>query len=150
MRLFLFFIMINNNNNTSLSCDLHRLSSVDSSQQLSWIHLQPFRVSQSVFNLKEKFLQTIQSKNIVNAHQRLHLLKKQNTLLSTNKSTKDYHLFERNLITKFLDSNKNVPSKKVLEQMWRASQFCDLLLIVQGSEYLAHRLVLAENSHKFK
>jgi hypothetical protein len=103
-----------------------------------------------VINLKEKFLQLIQSKYITNAYQRLNLLNGENNLLSTTKTTLNYQVFERNLITKFLDSNENTPSKKALEQMWKASQFCDLLLIVQGSEYLAHRLVLAVNSHKFK
>jgi hypothetical protein len=144
--------MINNNNNsTNLSFNINRLSSsIDSSQQLSYIHLQPFRISQSVINLKEKFLQTVQSKNIINAYQRLNLLKGQNDLLSTTRTVQNYHDFERNLITKFLDSNENGVSKKVLEQMWKASQFCDLLLIVQGSEYLAHRFVLAKNSYKFK
>jgi hypothetical protein len=130
--------MINNNN---LSFNINHLS--DSSQQMSYVHLQPFRISQSVINLKEKFLQ---SKNITNIYQRLNLLKGQNNLLSTQ----NYHIIEKNLITKFLASNDNISSKKVLEQMWKASQFCDLLLIVQGSEYLAHRLVLAANSHKFK
>ncbi len=145
-------MMINtNNHSTNLNFNLHRLcSSIDSSEQFSYIHLQPFRVSQSVRNLKEKFLQTSQSKNITNAYQHLTLLKGQNHLLSSNKSIQDYHLFERNLITTFLDSDENVSSKKVLEQMWRASQFCDLILIVQGTEYLAHRLVLAASSHKFK
>jgi hypothetical protein len=100
-----------------------------------------------VINLKEKFLQSIQSKYITNAYQRLNLLNGENNLLST---TQNYQVFERNLITKFLDLNENTPSKKALEQMWKASQFCDLLLIVQGSEYLAHRLVLTANSHKFK
>lgn len=142
--------MINNNNN-NFSFNINRLSnSIDSSQKLSYVHLQPFRVSQSVINLKEKFLQLIQSKYITNAYQRLNLLNGENNLLSTTKTTLNYQVFERNLITKFLDSNENTPSKKALEQMWKASQFCDLLLIVQGSEYLAHRLVLAVNSHKFK
>jgi hypothetical protein len=135
--------MINNNNN--------RLStSIDSSQNLSYVHLQPFRVSQSVINLKEKFLQSIQSKYIANVYQRLNLFNGQNNLLSTTKTTQNYQIFERNLITKFLNSNENAASKQALEQMWKSSLFCDLLLIVQGSEYLAHRLVLAANSHKFK
>jgi len=81
----------------------------DSSQQMSYVHLQPFRISQSVINLKEKFLQ---SKNITNIYQRLNLLKGQNNLLSTQ----DYHIIEKNLITKFLASNDNISSKKVLEQ----------------------------------
>jgi hypothetical protein len=102
-------------------------------QELSYVHFQPFRVSDSVINLREKFLYSIQSK-----YEHLNVLKEQN-----------YHLFERNLIKKFLNFDQNVP-KKILEQMWRASQFCDLLLIIQGSEYLAHRFVLAANSPKLK
>jgi len=137
-------MMINNNNNNRLS------TSIDSSQNLSYVHLQPFRISQSVINLKEKFLQSIQSKYITNAYQRLNLFNGQNNLLSTTKTTQNYQIFERNLITKFLNSNENAASKQALEQMWKSSLFCDLLLIVQGSEYLAHRLVLAANSHKFK
>ncbi|CAF2636570.1 unnamed protein product [Rotaria sp. Silwood2] len=145
--------MINNNNNsTNLNININRLSySIDSSQQLSYIHFQPFRVSYSIINLKEKFLHSIQSKNILNTYQRLNFIKNQkHNILSSIKLTQNYHLFERNLIKKFFDLNKNVLSKKVLEQMWKSSQFCDLLLIVQGSEYLAHRLVLATCSHKFK
>ncbi|CAF4789644.1 unnamed protein product, partial [Rotaria sp. Silwood1] len=145
--------MINNNNNsTNLNININRLSySIDSSQQLSYIHFQPFRVSYSIINLKEKFLHSIQSKNILNIYQHLNIVKNQkHNLLSTIKLTQNYYLFERNLIKKFFDLNKNVLSKKILEQMWRSSQFCDLLLIVQGSEYLAHRLVLAASSHKFK
>ncbi|CAF4595487.1 unnamed protein product [Rotaria sp. Silwood1] len=145
--------MINNNNNsTNLNININRLSySIDSSQQLSYIHFQPFRVSYSIINLKEKFLHSIQSKNILNIYQHLNIVKNQkHNLLSTIKLTQNYYLFERNLIKKFFDLNKNVLSKKILEQMWKSSQFCDLLLIVQGSEYLAHRLVLAASSHKFK
>jgi hypothetical protein len=135
--------MINNNNNsTNISFNINPLSSssINSTQQLSYVHLQPFRVSSSVINLKEKFLH---STNLTDTYERLNLLKGQNNLLS---ATDNYQSLERNLITKFL----NITSTKVLEQMWKASQFCDLLLIVQGSEYLAHRFVLAGNSHKFK
>ncbi|CAF0795592.1 unnamed protein product [Rotaria sordida] len=145
--------MINNNNNsTNLNLNINHLSySIDSLQQLSYIHFQPFRVSYSIINLKEKFLYSIQSKNILNIYQHLNFVKNQKSkILSTIKLAQNYYLFERNLIKKFFDLNKNVLSKKILEQMWKSSQFCDLLLIVQGSEYLAHRLVLAACSHKFK
>ncbi len=100
-------------------------------EQISVIHFQPFRVSQSVIDLKEKFLQ---------------LVNDQNKFCSIENN----YSFEQNLITKFLNSNENRISKKILEQMWKTSQFCDLLFIVQGNEYLAHRYILAENSHKLK
>ena len=80
----------------------------------------------------------------------LHVWKGHYNLRSTPRSTENYYLFERNLISKLLDSDENIFARKVLEQMWRTSQFCDLIFIIQGTEYLAHRFVLAENSNKFK
>ncbi|CAF4249308.1 unnamed protein product [Rotaria socialis] len=146
----------NNNNNSSSSTNsdinINRLSqSTDCLHQSSYVHFQPFRVSYSIINLKEQFLHSIRSKHNANTYQRFNFVKDSNyNRLSTRKFTENYHLFESKLIKKFFDSNQNVLSKEVLEKMWKSSQFCDLLLIVQGSEYLAHRLVLAMSSQKFK
>lgn len=38
----------------------------------------------------------------------------------------------------------------IFEKLWRNSTLCDLILIVDGHEYLAHRIVLAFHSLKFR
>ena len=61
----------------------------------------------------------------------------------TNSTVKtDAH--DREIIQRFLQSTNEVEAREVLAQMWKESRFCDLMLVVDGSEYLAHRIVLGE------
>jgi len=76
----------------------------------------------------------------------------------TNLSQSDVH--DREIINKFLHAKNEIEARKILSQMWKESRFCDLMLVVDGSEYLAHRIVLGrrlcrrrrtrkENNHSF-
>ena len=55
-------------------------------------------------------------------------------------SDRDGH--DRQMIERFLHANNENDARKILTQMWKESRFCDLMLVVDGSEYLAHRIVL--------
>lgn len=56
----------------------------------------------------------------------------------------DYDMYDREIIQRFLHSSNEVEARKTLAQMWKESRFCDLMLVVDGSEYLAHRIVLGK------
>jgi hypothetical protein len=55
-------------------------------------------------------------------------------------SDRDTH--DREIIQRFVNANNEIEARKVLAQMWKESRFCDLMLVVDGSEYLSHRIVL--------
>jgi hypothetical protein len=59
-------------------------------------------------------------------------------------SDRDTH--DRDIIQRFLNANNEIEARKILSQMWKESRFCDLMLVVDGSEYLAHRIVLGKIS----
>ncbi|CAF1322864.1 unnamed protein product, partial [Didymodactylos carnosus] len=148
-----------NNNNSSINLNLNKSPLATSNVGLvapPYILVKPFRISSSVLNLRSDYLYSTSSQqqqydtNIAQAYSRLNEICGNNILSSKIKTITGYHLYEKGLIKKFLTANEETKAKEVLQQMWRASQFCDLLLIVQGSEYLAHRLLLAAYSNKFK
>ena len=61
-------------------------------------------------------------------------------------SDRDTH--DREIIQRFLHANNEIEARKILAQMWKESRFCDLMLVVDGSEYLAHRIVLGRSHLK--
>jgi len=114
--------------------------------------LRPFRVRLSILDLR-----TSQSSNTNETSQhRLNLtnpltLKLNEFLLEQNKYSKlknnlitisDRDIHDREIIQCFLNANNEIEARKILSQMWKESRFCDLMLVVDGSEYLAHRIVL--------
>jgi hypothetical protein len=62
----------------------------------------------------------------------------------------DYQKHEDYLIKRLAMSKNESEALATLEKMWRDGKFCDLILVVNGREYLAHRAVLAYYSSKFK
>ena len=44
----------------------------------------------------------------------------------------------------------NSKFNKLLYKMWKESKYCDLIICVSNSEYLAHRLALSFCSEKYK
>jgi hypothetical protein len=54
----------------------------------------------------------------------------------------DQDKHDREIIQRFVNATNEHEARKVLAQMWKESRFCDLMLVVDGSEYLAHRIVL--------
>ncbi|CAF0832087.1 unnamed protein product [Didymodactylos carnosus] len=67
-----------------------------------------------------------------------------------NDIQKGHDVHEKEIIYRFVNADNETEARKVLAQMWKESRFCDLMLVVDGSEYLAHRLVLAAFSPKFR
>ena len=59
-------------------------------------------------------------------------------------SISDRDIRDREIIQRFHKSSNEIEARKTLAQMWKESRFCDLMLVVDGSEYLAHRLVLGK------
>jgi hypothetical protein len=47
-------------------------------------------------------------------------------------------------------SLNNLATNKLLYKMWKQSKYCDLIICVSNSEYLAHRLALSFCSEKYK
>jgi hypothetical protein len=56
----------------------------------------------------------------------------------------DRDTYDRDIIQRFVNANNEIEARKILSQMWKESRFCDLMLVVDGSEYLAHRIVLGK------
>ena len=58
----------------------------------------------------------------------------------------EYSSMELQLIERFQRSTNFEEALVTLEQMWRDMKFCDLILVTDQSEYLAHRIVFAYHS----
>lgn len=106
--------------------------------------IRPFRLRLSILDLR-----TSQSNNTNETSTRmnnltlklndfLYSMKKLNDLVTI--SDRDEH--DREIIQRFLQSNNENDARKLLTQMWKESRFCDLMLVLDGSEYLAHRIIL--------
>lgn len=121
---------------------------------LPLMHIRPFRVRLSILDLR-----TIQSSNTnETSSRRLNLnnplitklneflleqnkysIKKPNSIIISDRDT-----YDKDIIQRFLHANNEIEARKILSQMWKESRFCDLMLVVDGSEYLAHRIVLGK------
>ncbi|CAF2457398.1 unnamed protein product [Rotaria sp. Silwood2] len=75
---------------------------------------------------------------------------KYTTIKNDSMAISDRDTHDREIIQRFLHSNNEIEARKILAQMWKESRFCDLMLVVDGSEYLAHRIVLAAFSPKYR
>jgi hypothetical protein len=63
----------------------------------------------------------------------------------------NYYKYEKTLMTMFINSKDEQEALSVLAQLWKEMKFCDLILCLNNNkEYLAHRLVLALHSRKYK
>jgi hypothetical protein len=102
--------------------------------------VRPFRIRLSFLDLR-----TSQSSNTNETSQR-HLNINNPLILKLNEyssiTISDHDIHDREIIQRFLNANNEIEARKILSQMWKESRFCDLMLVVDGSEYLAHRIVL--------
>ncbi|CAF0750216.1 unnamed protein product [Brachionus calyciflorus] len=58
--------------------------------------------------------------------------------------------FEKSLIEKLNKSKNEVEAMQALYLMWQNVKFCDLILVSNGREFLAHKVALAFFSQKYK
>lgn len=72
----------------------------------------------------------------------------QNKVSTKNTGYQDHTEFE--LINQFNSCRNEQDALKVLANMWRESQFCDLILACENHEHLAHRCALGFHSSKYK
>lgn len=117
--------------------------------------VRPFRVRLSILDLR-----TVQSTNTneisssPTSSRRLPLkfgeFLQEKSRSSTQISSNDRDEHDRDIIQRFVNSKSELEARKILGQMWKESRFCDLMLVVDGSEYLAHRVVLASFSPKYR
>ena len=120
--------------------------------------VRPFRVRLSILDLR-----TVQSTNTneissnspsPTSSRRLPLkfgeFLQEKSRSSTQISSNDRDEHDREIIQRFVNAKSEVEARKILAQMWKESRFCDLMLVVDGSEYLAHRVVLASFSPKYR
>ena len=63
---------------------------------------------------------------------------------------KDLNKTESELIYELSRSKNASEALKILQIMWQESKLCDLIIVVENNEYLAHRVVLAFFSERFK
>lgn len=123
--------------------------------------VRPFRVRLSILDLRTlqssntnetstANLLSSSSKRFSNTNNPL-TLKLNEFLIAQNKysnikhesiSISDRDTNDREIIQRFLHSKNEIEARKILAKMWKESRFCDLMLVVDGSEYLAHRIVL--------
>ena len=66
------------------------------------------------------------------------------------KYSSQYSLYESNLIASLKNSKNELEALKCLSQMWRELRFCDLIIVSNGREHLAHRVVLSLYSEQFR
>ena len=57
---------------------------------------------------------------------------------------------ELDLMNQFNACQSEHDALEILEIMWRGSQFCDLILVAENHEHLAHRVALGFYSIKYK
>lgn len=121
-------------------------SSMSARRPSALMLVRPFRVRLSILDLR-----TSQSANTnetstspSKSQGRLNLtsLKKYSHIKSELVTIADRDQHDREIIQSFLNATNEIEARKILSQMWKESRFCDLMLVVDGSEYLAHRIVL--------
>lgn len=125
----------------------------DCSSQDNYILFQAFRINPTLLdNLSDFF-----SNNIIISKQETNqlFLKDYNNNNGTNHSisskiSKFFRKDELEIIERLKKCNNEKEALGVLEQMWREAKFCDLVIVVGQHEYLAHRVVLAYHSAKFR
>ncbi|CAF1138783.1 unnamed protein product [Adineta steineri] len=138
---------------------------MSSQHSTSFMLVRPFRVRLSILDLR-----TSQSSNtnetstinpilrrstttnplIIKLNEFLHEQNKYSTIKNDSITISDRDIHDREIIHRFLNANNEIEARKILSQMWKESRFCDLMLVVDGSEYLAHRIVLAAFSRKYR
>jgi hypothetical protein len=121
--------------------------------------VRPFRVRLSILDLRTSQSSNTNETSIINStsQRRLNInnnpltIKLNEFLIEQNKystikndsiTISDRDIHDREIIQRFLNANNEIEARKILSQMWKESRFCDLMLVVDGSEYLAHRIVL--------
>lgn len=126
--------------------------------------VRPFRIRLSILDLRSnQSTNTNETSTIINSNTQRRTnstnpltLKLNEFLLEQNKysnltnniSQGDNH--DREIIEKFLHAKNEIEARKILAQMWKESRFCDLMLVVDGSEYLSHRIVLGKKRIAFE
>ena len=108
--------------------------------------VRPFRLRLSILDLRPS--QSTNSNE--NSTRRLPLKFGEFHSEQSNLSLSDRDEHDREIIQRFLQAKNEPDARKILAQMWKESRFCDLMLVVDGSEYLAHRIVLAAFSPKYR
>lgn len=136
------------------TCDTtHQSNSSD-----EFIILKPYRLNPSLLDHRSLSLQT-SSSNINDKNLFTKLFStfipldkyKRNSENVITDSRYNYYKYEKNLMTIFRNSKDEHEALTVLTHLWREMKFCDLILCLNNNkEYLAHRLVLALHSRKYK
>lgn len=111
--------------------------------------VRPFRLRLSILDLhSSQSANTNETSSTSSSTRRSNPLTFKFTEHDTSSTIKtDAH--DREIIQRFLQSTNEIEARQVLAQMWKESRFCDLMLVVDGSEYLAHRIVLGEQRSEF-
>jgi hypothetical protein len=123
--------------------------------------IRPFRVRLSILDLRTSQSSNTNGTSPINPSSRRSsttnplTLKLNEFLLEQNKypiikndsiAISDRDTQDREIIQRFLTANNEIEARKILAQMWKESRFCDLMLVVDGSEYLAHRIVVGKKT----
>jgi len=62
----------------------------------------------------------------------------------------EYSMCESRMIENLKNSKNELEALKCLTQMWNELRFCDLIIVSNGREHLAHRVVLSFYSEKYR
>jgi hypothetical protein len=106
--------------------------------------VRPFRVRLSILDLRTSQSSNTNETSTINltSQRRLNLTNPLTLKLNEYSTISDRDIHDREIIQRFLNANNEIEARKILLQMWKESRFCDLMLVVDGSEYLSHRIVL--------
>jgi hypothetical protein len=119
----------------------------------SYLIFRPFQVSlnwlkkESDLSVKDNHLEKVISKNkSISARSVIDLRKFDKKLFYSS----EYSICESRMIENLKNSKNELEALKCLAQMWNELRFCDLIIISNGREHLAHRVVLSFYSDKYR
>jgi hypothetical protein len=72
------------------------------------------------------------------------------TKYSSKQSKYDQENYEFSLVKRLFSSKNDSEALNVMSKLWKSVKFCDLIIVVGSVQYLAHRIILALYSQKYR
>ena len=86
------------------------------------------KLNKRLFDLNLKKLCSSYAKNKINGHEK----------------------YEYSLVKRLFASKNDSEALHMMSKMWKSVKFCDLIIVIGSVQYLAHRVILALYSQKYR